>query len=586
MLLRRVLAPESTSRTSLAFLVLMLLAVAASLSVADSSVGKGSLIVAIPLFSTMAVFVGIARFQPERRAVWYAVAAAQVIGAVGAGVWHAKFAAQDALPVPGGSQDVFFLAFYLVLGGVLVTVLRRSERGSQGVLDAAIFAAGGMILTLLVLIDPYVGMSGLPELGRAVQIASALADVCLLALGLRLLMTPEAETPSLQLLVGATIAWVASDVVWIWLTLIGGYVPGSSADTGWLVFYALSGAAALHPSMRVLAARREARPADIRWPFLALLATALLGSTAVTGYGLLLKKEANSAGTVAITSVLSLLVVARLALLLRGEQRLRLELDVRNERLLELDRMKDRFVASVSHDLRTPLTSIRGFTTTLTERWPQLAETDKLTCLHTIDGQAKRLHRLVDSVLLLSKIQAGRMPAGREPLALADAARAAVEELGLDVRIEVSGDAEAVVEADPDQIHQIFVNLLVNARRYGTPPIRVLIEHDDRYVTARVSDEGDGVPVEFVPHLFESFTQATNARTGEGSGLGLAIVKGLVEAAGGKVWYEHLQPRGACFTIRLPRCAEPLGDPLPRAMPPKSMVGLATNGRIGAVTNR
>jgi signal transduction histidine kinase len=585
MLLRRALAPESTSRISLAFLVLMLLAVAASLSVADSSVGKGSLIVAIPLFATLAVFVGIARFQPERRALWYAVAAAQVIGAVGAGVWHAKFAAQDSLPVPGGSQDVLFLAFYLVLGGVLVTVLRRSERGTQGVLDAAIFAAGGMILTLLVLIDPYVGMSGLPELGKAVQIASALADVCLLALGLRLLMTPEAETPSLQLLVAATIAWVASDFVWIWLTLIGGYVPGSSADTGWLVFYALSGAAALHPSMRVLAARREARPADIRWPFLALLATALLGSTAVTGYGLLLKKEANSAGTVAITSVLSLLVVARLALLLRGEQRLRLELDMRNERLLELDRMKDGFVAAVSHDLRTPLTSIRGFTTTLTERWPQLADKDKLTCLHTIDGQAKRLHRLVDSVLLLSKIQAGRMPTGREPLALADTAREAVEELGLDVRIEVTGDA-AVVEADPDQIHQIFVNLLVNARRYGTPPIRVQIEEDDRYVTVRVSDEGDGVPVEFVPQLFDSFTQATNARTGEGSGLGLAIVKGLVEAAGGKVWYEHLQPRGACFTVRFPRCAEPLGERLPHSITPRSMAGLATNGRVGAVTNR
>ena len=586
MLLRRVLAPESAYRTSLAFLVLMLLAVAASMNVGESSVGKASLIVAIPLFSTLAVFVGIVRFQPERRALWYAVIAAQVIGAVGAGVWHAKFAALDAPPVPGGSQDLFFLAFYLVLGAVLVSVLRRSELGNQGVLDAAIFAAGGMILTLLVLIDPYVGMSGLPELGRAVQIASALADVCLLALGLRLLMTPEAETPSLQLLVGATIAWVASDFVWIWLTLMGSYVPGSSADTGWLVFYALSGAAALHPSMRVLAAPREARPPDIRWPFLALLATALLGSTAITGYGLLLKKEVNSAGTVAITSVLSLLVVTRLALLLRGEQRLRLELDVRNERLLELDRMKDGFVASVSHDLRTPLTSIRGFTTTLTERWPQLADKDKLTFLHTIDSQAKRLNRLVDSVLLLSRIRAGRMSTVRKPLEIADTAREAVAELGLDVQVEVSGETAAVVEADPDQIHQIFVNLLVNAHRYGTPPIRIQIEKDDRYVTARVSDEGDGVPVEFVPHLFDSFTQATNARTGPGSGLGLAIVKGLVETAGGEVWYENLQPRGACFSIRLDRFHEPLGERLAHALPPKSMAGLAQNGRIDAITNR
>ena len=89
------------------------------MNVADSSVGKASLIVAIPLFST------VGRLRRDRpvpagaaRLLWYAVAAAQVIGAVGAGVWHAKFAALDAPPVPGGSQDVFFLAFYFVLGAV------------------------------------------------------------------------------------------------------------------------------------------------------------------------------------------------------------------------------------------------------------------------------------------------------------------------------------------------------------------------------------------------------------------------------------------------------------------------------------
>ena len=243
-------------------------------------------------------------------------------------------------------------------------------------------------------------------------------------------------------------------------------------------------------------------------------------------------------------------------------------------------------MASVSHDLRTPLTSIRGFTTTLTERWPQLADKDKLTFLHTIDSQAKRLNRLVDSVLLLSKISGGRMPTVRKPLEIAATAREAVEELGLDVEIEVSGETAGLVEADPDQIHQIFVNLLVNARRYGTPPIRIRIEKDDRYVTARVSDEGDGVPLEFVPHLFDSFTQATTARTGPGSGLGLAIVKGLVETAGGEVWYEHLEPRGACFIVRLHRFPEPPGERPVHALPPKSMAALAKNGRIDVITNR
>ena len=343
------------------------------------------------------------------------------------------------------------------------------------------------------------------------------------------------------------------------MTLIGDYVPGSSAAAGWLAFFALCGAAALHPSMGALSETRDPTGAIVRWPFLAVLAMALLGSTAVTGYGLLVKKQANSAATVAITAVLSLLVATRLALLLRGEERLRHELDLRNERLLELDRMKDGFVASVSHELRTPLTSIRGFTTTMTERWDQLSDEDKLAFLQTIDSQAKRLNRLVDTVLLLSRLQAGRMSSVREPLDIASPARDAVAELGLDVRIEVSGETAAVVEADPDHIYQIFVNLLVNARRYGAPPIRIRIESDDRDVIARVSDEGEGVPVEFVPHLFDNFTQAPNIRSAQGSGLGLAIVKGLVETAGGEVWYEHLQPRGACFVVKLRRSTEPHG---------------------------
>jgi signal transduction histidine kinase len=224
--------------------------------------------------------------------------------------------------------------------------------------------------------------------------------------------------------------------------------------------------------------------------------------------------------------------------------------------------MKDGFVASVSHELRTPLTAISGFAATLTARWDQLAEPDKLTFLNTIESQAKRLNRLVDTVLLLSKIRAGRVSTVREPVDLEESARSAVAELRLDVEIDVSGATPAAVEADPDEIYQVFVNLLANARRYGAAPIRIRIESDARDVTARVSDEGEGVPDEFVPHLFDTFTQASNAQAAQGSGLGLAIVKGLVENAGGSVSYEHVRPRGACFVLRFRRLLDARGSEL------------------------
>ena len=399
-------------------------------------------------------------------------------------------------------------------------------------------------------------------------------------------MTPEAETPSLQLLVGATIAWVASDFVWIWLTLMGSYVPGSSADTGWLVFYALSGAAALHPSMRVLAAPRDARAADIRWPFLALLAMALLGSTAITGYGLLLKKEVNSAGTVAITSVLSLLVVTRLALLLRAEQRLRHELDLRNERLLELDRMKDGFVASVSHDLRTPLTSIRGFTTTLTERWPQLADKDKLTFLHTIDSQAKRLNRLVDSVLLLSKIRAGRMSTVREPLDLADTAREAVDRARARRpdrgQRRDRGSRRGRSRPDPPDLRQ--------PSRQRAPVRHPADSHPDREGRplrdrSRVRRRGRCSRRVRSPPLrqFHASVERSNRarvrprpRNRQRAG-GDRRRGGLVRAPPAARRLLHHQARSLPPSLS--------ASALSHALPPKSIAALAQNGRIDAVTN-
>src|SRR5207253_2437762 len=116
MRLRRIVTLGLASGVPVGFLVLMLLAIAAFVNVADSSVVKTWLMVAIPLSSTLAVVLGVVYYRPVRRDLWYLVVVAQVAGAVGAGVWHTKFAARGASPVPGGSQDFFFIGFYFVLG--------------------------------------------------------------------------------------------------------------------------------------------------------------------------------------------------------------------------------------------------------------------------------------------------------------------------------------------------------------------------------------------------------------------------------------------------------------------------------------
>ena len=219
----------------------------------------------------------------------------------------------------------------------------------------------------------------------------------------------------------------------------------------------------------------------------------------------------------------------------------------------ELERaseLKSQFVAITSHELRTPLTSIGGFARTLVEGWEELPDADKLRFVGTIDSQAARLRRLVDDLLLVSTIEAGKLRGRRRRVDVAETARAAVAELGLEHAAELDLADGVVAEADPDHVHHIVANFLENARRYGAPPYRVTANCEGATVAVRVSDEGSGVPDEFVPCLFDTFTQAQTA--GVGSGLGLAIVKGLAEASRGEVWYEPATARGACFGLRLP----------------------------------
>src|SRR5438046_5616515 len=145
-----------------AYLLLTLVAVTVYVHVDASSTVREWLMIAIPASSVLAVAGGVAHYRPVRRDLWYFLAAAQAAGAVGGGVWHAKFGVHDSAPTPGRAQDVFFLAFYVLLAAALIIALRRSELGNQGIVDAAIFAAGGMLLVLLVLVEPNVGASGLP----------------------------------------------------------------------------------------------------------------------------------------------------------------------------------------------------------------------------------------------------------------------------------------------------------------------------------------------------------------------------------------------------------------------------------------
>ncbi len=225
------------------------------------------------------------------------------------------------------------------------------------------------------------------------------------------------------------------------------------------------------------------------------------------------------------------------------------------ERLRELDRLKNRFVAMASHELRTPLASISGFAATLRTRWDDIDDVDRLAYIRIVDEQAARLTRLVDDLLVLSKIESGSLDANPEPVDLRDAVDSALTEFGEDVAVHVDLPQSVRVVADRDHLEQMLVNYVSNAIKYGDAPITVQSRpHTTAYVDVLVCDAGAGVPDDVAHLLFEEFVRGKGHAAARipGTGLGLSIVRGLARAQGGDAWHEPNEPTGSVFGLRLP----------------------------------
>ncbi|MBO0685758.1 MAG: HAMP domain-containing histidine kinase [Candidatus Dormibacteraeota bacterium] len=226
--------------------------------------------------------------------------------------------------------------------------------------------------------------------------------------------------------------------------------------------------------------------------------------------------------------------------------------------LRELDRARRELLANVSHELRTPLGTILTLSTASPVEAGGRAEADPR--LAGIAGEARRLRALVDDMLDLAVIEAGTLELRLEPLRLADAIEAAVEQLqrtspGRSVEWPRAAAGEDVL-ADWDRLLQVLDNLLANADRFGPAgtAIEVGIGQDGpRLVAVTVRDHGPGVAPEVRPRLFERFVHApADDSRPAGTGLGLAIVKGLVEAQGGSVSLVERGGEGASFRFTVP----------------------------------
>jgi two-component system phosphate regulon sensor histidine kinase PhoR len=232
-----------------------------------------------------------------------------------------------------------------------------------------------------------------------------------------------------------------------------------------------------------------------------------------------------------------------------------------------LEAMRRDFVANVSHELKTPLTSISGYAETLLFDAPDPETNRKF--LTTILANARRMQRLVDNLLDLARLEAGRWRPEREPLEIADLARDAWESMRdgsrvppVEFQVEVGPRAETVV-ADPDALQQVLTNLMENALRYTPAGGRITCRSvvQGAGIAISVQDTGSGITPEHLPRIFERFYRSDPSRSREegGTGLGLAIVKHLVEAHGGRVWAESERGVGTTITCWIP--SQPVRQP-------------------------
>ena len=225
----------------------------------------------------------------------------------------------------------------------------------------------------------------------------------------------------------------------------------------------------------------------------------------------------------------------------------------------ELERMRAEFLAMVSHELRAPLTSIKGSAATVLGSTTDLDPAVVRQFFRIIEDQADHMHDLVSDLLDVARIETGTLPVSPEPAEVAvlvDRARNAFRSAG--GRNNLAIDVEPglpLVMADRRRIVQVLDNLLTNAIRHSSEAsvISVSAERGDMEVAISVADEGRGIPAQSLPHLFRKFSRVQSEEQSGDTGLGLAICKGIVEAHGGRIWAESDGPGlGARFIFTLP----------------------------------
>ncbi|KMQ49364.1 LuxR family transcriptional regulator, partial [Chitinispirillum alkaliphilum] len=238
------------------------------------------------------------------------------------------------------------------------------------------------------------------------------------------------------------------------------------------------------------------------------------------------------------------------------------ELDDANEKLRNIDKAKTKFISTAAHEIRTPLTSILGFVQTILSPEIQLTKDLEAEYLKIVENETRRLSQLVDTMLNISRLDAGRQELNLRSVDIApllqDVVNSLSSEVKQDIEIRIVANARGIVCADSQQIGLVVRNLLDNAIRYTEPGGLIQISVDkveeDGEIVVGVRDRGPGIPSDKLESIFEKFyrIRKDTSTAGRGSGLGLSIAQEIIRAHKGRIWAQSVLGKGSTFFFTLP----------------------------------
>jgi signal transduction histidine kinase len=523
---------------------------------------EGPVFNAIGLTAVVAILVGVRMHRPSDRRPWYLFALGQALF-VGGDVLAYNYERFFGRPLPFPSiADVFYLAvFPVIVAGLLLLIRRRNTgRDRASLIDSLIIATGLGLLSWVFLMAPYAHDGSLPTTAKLTFLAYPLMDLLVLSVAVRLAVSRGNRGRSYYLTIMSIAALFATDATYGWMQLHGGYVVGSLLDGGWIVFYLLWGAAALHPSMAIT--DEEAKPTPLTRTRLLVLTLATFVAP-VTG---LLGPTTTSDRIVIAGSAIVLvgLVLLRMVELVQRQEAAGAReqaLQETTDRLLHLDRLKDQFIATVSHELRTPLTSIHGYLDLLVEGEAGELTDEQRQFLSIAERNTDRLRRLVDDLLLVSELDSGKLRLELGDLDLCvlaheslESARPQAEAGG--ITLQFPAESPLRLTGDRMRLGQLLDNVIANAVKF-TPhggKVSVRTSRSNGSAVLEVEDTGMGIPADDQEHLFDRFfrTQAAEENAIQGSGLGLAISQAIAQAHGGLIEVSSKENVGTTFRLVFP----------------------------------